>query len=363
MTSVTSAMWASAALRCGSFESSTRASVRSSRSRSRRASLRSAYCADAVGDLDVLALDDRPHGDLPARTRRLAAGGDGPADRGPPGVRVYARSDAPRPPADGPRRSAPLPLARDGDRADRRARPPSRSARGRGASVAPVVTTSSTSTIQRPAIGRAGRRGRDRERVRDVGRAVRAGRGRNWAVVARVRSRTARHGRPSVAPRRPGDAARPGRSRARGAASAWTGTGHEDVAAGAGPPPARGERLAERLARAGARRAYLSAWSACRTTPLNGAHHSSWRSGRGRSVGSPSGVPGGQRRAGRRARGGRPRRSAGPRAPQPGQGAGQREVEQRDRAAVSERADPCARCSRRDFTATHRRLRLGRQAA
>ena len=77
MTSVTSAMWASDALRWASFDSSTTASVLSSNRRSRRANLRSAYCRTRSGTSRFLPLTIVLTAHLPARTRHLAAGATG----------------------------------------------------------------------------------------------------------------------------------------------------------------------------------------------------------------------------------------------------------------------------------------------
>ena len=149
MTSVTSAMWACAALRWDSFDSSTMASVRSSRSRSRRANLRSAYCRTRSGTSRFLPLTIVLTGDLPAPVR--LAVGRGSLEMGSARTLSIATD----------RRSATGPQA-PADESSHRSRatvmaltavaPPARIALAVSQSVAPVVTTSSTRTTQRPAM-------------------------------------------------------------------------------------------------------------------------------------------------------------------------------------------------------------------
>ena len=188
---------------------------------------------------------------------------------------------------------------------------------------------------RRPALRRSSRRRRrgrssvhaprapvpavDGERVGHVRGAVLAtelelGRGR-------PRAPDGRHGgKPQVPPRPPGPAAPPGRSRAPLADAAWTGTWTS-----ISPPIATSAHRAAAAAPRGAatRRSppYFRAWSASRTTPRNGAHHSSWTSGSGTSEGIPRATPPGSPRRTSRAAA-QPAHSGLPSVPQPAQDGG-----------------------------------------
>ena len=177
--------------------------------------------------------------------------------------------------------------------------------------MAPVVMTSSTRTTQRPrtrSMAVAGPRSERPGDVRRAGLGGPAGTGRWSPASARGPRRRAGRG----PRRRPRPAGPPGRSRAArrgrgGRARARAGrhprrpgpsAGRSAVAERAGQPP---------LA------AYLSWCRASRTTPLNGAHHSSWRRrvGQVRRAGRV-GTPARQVEPAHRGRAGRPRRSARP---------------------------------------------------
>ena len=113
----------------------------------------------------------------------------------------------------------------------------------------------------------------------------RTGRSSPGCVPAHARRAAAAAGLPR---RRAG---RPGRIRARARDRATR------ARAPARPPrpPTRAHRRAIAAPSSGASRrspSYLSACSARRVTPVNGAHHSSWSSGGGMSAGSPIGTPG-----------------------------------------------------------------------
>ena len=157
-------------------------------------------------------------------------------------------------------------------------------------SVAPVVTTSSTSTIQRPSIGSTVL-GAHLERVHDVRRPV--------ATVEPVlggRRAAARQGGQPRHRQRVGGRGRDELGLVVAALAAPRRVDRdrdEQVAAGAGATPACRDR--PRRADVASRRspAYLRAWSARRSVPVNGAHHSSWSSGYGGPSPSPSGVPAG----------------------------------------------------------------------
>ena len=142
---------------------------------------------DPLGDLDVLALDDRPHASPPrchpgARASGSSAGGsaDGPIssiDRSRR-LTVHARRRSPRP----------------------RRHPSFRAASPHAARVAPVVTTSSTSSTHRPATARTAAGSRLRGRKAPATLAARWSRpSSNCATVARPRSRARARGRPSWA--------------------------------------------------------------------------------------------------------------------------------------------------------------------
>ena len=151
--------------------------------------------ADAIGDLGVLALDDRPHASpLGRRPVSRVSGSDA-------GGRVADRPDRVYPVRPGRPGSA---FAGDGDRARPRRPGRDRAPTPQAARVAPVVTTSSTSRTQRPATAR--RRAPAARRTRNAPATLVARSSRpssNWAIVARPRSRARTTGRPELAPRRP----------------------------------------------------------------------------------------------------------------------------------------------------------------
>ena len=218
-------------------------------------------------------------------------------------------------------------LAGDGDRRDRRGRPPPASTAAQADSVAPVVMTSSTSTTQRPrtawaaAVGRIGApkapatfAARSRPIELELG-------DRRPPPLEDGRRRQAQRWPP-----RPRRAGRPGRSRA--ARPARRGPGPARGGRHPRRPPPSAARPPRRAARRAVARRRTSAGAApSRTTPPNGAHHSTWSSGGGSSAGRPIGTPGRQRRAVRRARGGRPAQIGVALAAAAGAGRREREVE------------------------------------
>ena len=256
--------------------------------------------ADAVGDLGILALDDRPHASLWPSARAL--GESDARARVASRLRVYAASrTAPRPSRG--RLSAharPRSPRRPGARPDQRL--------AQAASVAPVVTTSSTSRTQRPATTRGSRD--HRECARHVRRTLARGRartGRPSPRRARARGRTAVRDAGAATLRDEGGLV----VAARRSRSAWTGTGTTRSA----PTPTRAQRRATAAPSGSASLCsppYFRSWSAARTGPANGAHHSSCRSGAGMSAGMPIGVRRASR-AGRRAPAGTRGRAARPR--------------------------------------------------
>src|SRR5439155_4742892 len=159
--------------------------------------------ADVVGDVDVLALDDRPHGDLPEADLPLTAWPESTPAPNAIGPKQRSRGPA-KPSGRAQRRGSVWPQR---SRATVTADTPTAPAARRGAAhaerVAPVVATSSTRTIQRPASGLGGAaeppapptRGLNRNAPRTL--VARVARSRsNWAIVARARSRIGAHGRP-----------------------------------------------------------------------------------------------------------------------------------------------------------------------
>ena len=251
--------------------------------------------ADPVRHLDVLALDDGPHAAPPGLHRVV--------------VRVSSRGWAPR---SGHRSRATV-------TAETPSAPAASRAAAQAARVAPVVTTSSTSRIQRPPGRAASTPGSGEQNAPARSRARRARSRSNWAIVARARAsdgdeRAGRAGGP-----RPGDQ----RGLVVAALRARVGVDRDTRHEPSPPTPTAAQRRATAAPSGSARRrspAYLSAWSASRTTPVNGAHHSSWSSGSGgrraaRSGRRPAGQPGVERRQA-------PGRAAAPSRPQPRQVAG-----------------------------------------
>ena len=154
----------------------------------------------------------------------------------------------------------------------------------------------------------------------------RAGRGRTGRSSRGTRLRSAARTGAQGRPRRDARSAPPGRSRAARARSAWTGTWLTRSA----PTPTTAQRRATARPSGSARRCsppYLIAWSAARTTPWNGAHHSSWSSGSGRSPGSPIATPGRAGRGAHRAPATQSPQIGGPSAPQPTQWRRERDIE------------------------------------
>ena len=272
--------------------------------------------ADPVGNLEVLAPDDRPHGTSPARSARLVPG-DGPADR----ARWTSSIDRGHP-GTAAASVAGSSLPRHGDRRHRRGRRPEErlaAGRERRAGRHDVVDQHDPATGDRRPASAAQPRS-----ARDVRRPV--------APVELGTGRSSRRRAPSAAqPRQP--RRRGGRGRdelglvvaALAAPRRVDRDRDEQVAAGAGPPPALRDGLAERLA---SRRspAYLSAWSARRSepaerrAPLELEQRVRWASA------SPSGVPAGSA-AGRRPGAGR-RADRRPLRPAARDRRGQREVQQ-----------------------------------
>ena len=188
--------------------------------------------------------------------------------------------------------------------------------RAQAASVEPVVRTSSTSSTQRPRIGarRAGVRRPRRRRARCGPVApveVELG---DRRPVARER-RDVRQ--PEPRGRDPGDELGLVVAAVRVALVVDRDV-DDDLRADArrAPSAARRPRRAARASRCSA--PYLMRVQGARVTPVNGAHHSTWRSGAGMSAGSPMGTPG-RLAAGRRAPARSARTAAGPRRRQPTQ--------------------------------------------
>ena len=206
-------------------------------------SFRSAYSRTRLGNLDVLALDDRPHASPPGARR--ASGVAGGCAGGPPGGRPRRRSSIAR------GRSAPRPGCGQRSRATVMAQtPPARRRRAghRRRRRASRRSSSTSSTRIDPAAddGRSdGGRTEARNAPATLVGAARRSRS-NWAIVARApledAARTAARARepPTSAMQRclvVAALARPiGVDRDR----------HDEVAAGPGPPPALGDSLAER---------------------------------------------------------------------------------------------------------------------
>ena len=183
-----------------------------------------------------------------------------------------------------------------------------------------VVDEDDPASGERPAPGSPAARLQP-ERPRDVRRALGVGRGRTARRRARpLEDRGARQA--EAARRRFGDQLRlviappPARGR-RGPGPAPARRRRRR------PGPAPRDRLAERdreplLARV------LEPWSALRTSPVNGAHHSSWRRGGGTSDGSPIGIPAGRSSLASSA-GRHVAQIGGPSAPHPGHVPGRRD--------------------------------------
>ena len=175
-------------------------------------------------------------------------------------------------------------LASDGDGRHRR-RP------GRLEGIATRRERGARSSRRRRRAGPSGRgRGRASRRRTAKARATFAARSRrsrsNCAVVARTPLERRRRAGARDWWRRPGRCAPPGRIRAAGHARHGPARGRRPrrrrrPATSAWRPPPRAAW------RCGSRRAYLIACRASRTTPWNGAHHSSCTSGSGRSPGNP----------------------------------------------------------------------------
>ena len=228
----------------------------------------------------------------------------------PAAPRVYTRAGS----GPGGRPPNASPLAGNGDRgdADRARLEEGRGAgRERGAGRDDVVDEHDPATRQRPLGPAASRAARlQPERSGDVGRPLRPVEvelgGRGPCPLEDRRARQAESSRAADLAR----SAPPGRSRA----GAPGPRGPGPAPGRRRPPPTRRQRRASAAPSGTASRcspAYLSSWSALRTRPVNGAHHSSWSRGAGTSDGSPIGTPGGAPAA-RRALAGTPHRSADP---------------------------------------------------
>ena len=243
-----------------------------------------------------------------------------------------------------PRRGSgrgPGPLIARGPRSGprRRSRRPPAAASHKPPGLQPVVTTSSISTIQRPAERPgASSSSRQPERPGDV-----AGPGSAVEVElagggsSRVRGPGRRAGR-ALGPR-PWPAARPGRSRARAPAPAWIGTG----TIRSPPADACRQRVRQRPAERFGQAPLAGVLQGVERRPDragNGAHHSSWSSGAGTSPRRPIATPPGSSSrassAGRQAG-----RSGSPSSPHPD--AGGRQARSRARSSACHRPGPGGR--------------------
>ena len=274
MTSVTSAIWASAALRCCSFGELDDGVGSIVKQPLETSQLALGVLTDPVRDLDILALDDRPHASPPrchpgvraTRSDRAGGSADGPV----PSI-ARTRSITVRVPPRLPRRRPRRCLERVGARSQRRA--------GRH----DVVDEERPSGPRLPVWQR----------------------GHGHALgMHRPRSPRAGHARARTGPPSPGRARAPGRVAGRAGghdrgdesglvvaalALAFV-RGPEQARRRSAPTPTRAQRRAMAAPSGMARRrslAYFSWWRASRTGPANGAHHSSWRTGSGRSAGKP----------------------------------------------------------------------------
>jgi len=177
--------------------------------------------------------------------------------------------------------------------ADTAEAPPRTRESPQAANVAPVVTTSSTRRIHRPATSTEPSPPTSPKAPATFD--ARSSRpSSNCAMVARRRASVRTHGRPSARAATSAISAAWSYPRRR-SRSAWTGTGTTRSA----PIPVRLQRRATAAPRGSASRrspAYFKSCRAPRTGPAYGAHHSSWRSGEGISAGRPMGVPPGRSR-------------------------------------------------------------------